>query len=133
MQRGGARPGAGRKRKAVRVEKARHAAPDSPIQQAESKIRDNLPWLVDKLFELAEGVYEEKPMGDGIVIVYKNRPDRKSCEYLINRALGMPTQPVSIVDTVRALAAQEGYSDEETAAAVAEAERLMKVPALARG
>lgn len=125
---GGKRPGAGRKSKTVK-----RLINETPIQAAESKIRDRLPWLVDKLFELAEGVYEERRVGEETVIVYKNRPDRQSAEYLINRVLGMPTQPVSLVDKVRALAAQEGFTEEETAAAVAEAELIAKAPGRARG
>lgn len=124
---GGRRPGAGRKPKAFH-----RVINQTPIQQAEGMIRDRLPWLVGKLFELAEGVHEEKRIGKDVVVVYKQPPDRQAAEYLIDRVLGKPTQPISLVDAVRTLAAQEGLTDEETAAAVAEAERIMKAPARAR-
>lgn len=123
--RGGKRAGSGRPPKRVINE--------TPIRVAERKIRDRLPWLVDKLFELAEGVHVEKRLGDGTAIVYQERPDRQSIEYLIDRMLGKPTQPISLVDKVREMAAAEGFTDEETEAAVAEATRLTKAPSRARG
>lgn len=122
--RGGKRPGSGRPPKRVINE--------SPIRAAERKIADRLPWLVDKLMELAEGIHEEKAIGDGAVMVYKRPPDRQAAEYLIDRIMGKPTQPISLVDAVRAMAAQEGLTDEETAEAVAEAERIMGASSGAR-
>lgn len=112
---GGKRPGSGRPPKCVINE--------SPIRVAEKKIADRLPWLVDKLIELVEGVHEEKMIGDGTVLVYKRSPDRQAAEYLIDRIMGKPIQPVDIVSSVRSLAAQYGFTDEETAEVVAEAER----------
>lgn len=86
---GGRRPGAGRKPKLLhRVIRL------TPIQQAEGKIVDKLPWLVDKLMELAEGIHEEKTIGDGVVLVYKQPPDRQACAYLIDRILGKPALPI---------------------------------------
>jgi len=84
--RGGRRPGAGRP--------AKHIIYESPIRVAEAKIRDRLPGIVDKLLELSEGIYEEKPMGDEMVIVYRRRPDRQACEYLLDRLMGKPKQGV---------------------------------------
>lgn len=86
---GGRRVGAGRKPKALK-----RVIFATPIQAAEGKIIDRLPWLLDKLFELSEGVYEEKTVGDGVVLVYKQPPDRQSCTYLIDRVLGKAMQPV---------------------------------------
>lgn len=123
--RGGKRPGSGRPPKRV--------VNESPIRAAEKKIADRLPWLVDKLLELAEGIHEEKTIGDGAVLVYKRPPDRQAAEYLMDRIMGKPTQPISLVDKVREMAAAEGFTDEETALAVAEAERLMKATGSARG
>lgn len=84
------------------------------------------------MLELAEGVYEEKTIGDAVTIVYKERPDRQAIAYLMDRVMGKPVQPVSLVDEVRRLAVQEGLTDEEAAEAVAEAERIMKAQAGAR-
>lgn len=121
-QRGGKRPGAGRKPQGLK-----RVIHQTPVQIAEAKIAERLPWLVDKLLELAEGVRIEKTLRDGTTaIVYQERPDRQAAEYLIDRIMGKPTQPVSLVDVVRARAAQEGLTDEETVEAVAEAERIMK-------
>lgn len=127
-QRGGKRPGSGRKPQGLKK-----VLYQTPVQLAEAKIAAKLPWLVDKLFELVEGVEIERVDRQGQRRIYSQPPDRQAAEYLINRVLGMPTQPVSLVDKVRALAAQEGFSDEETAAAVAEAELIAKAPGRARG
>ena len=78
--RGGKRPGAGRPPK--------HVVHQSHIRVAEAKIRDRLPWLVDKLIELADGIHEERMMGENAVIVYKRPPDRQAVEYLMDRVLG---------------------------------------------
>lgn len=128
-QRGGKRPGAGRKPQGVK-----RALHQTPVQLAEAKIAAKLPWLVDKLLELADGVYREKTLPDGVTgIVYQERPDRQAAEYLIDRIMGKPTQPISLVDKVRELAAQAGLTDDEAAEAVAEAEKIMKAPGSARG
>jgi hypothetical protein len=114
VAKGGARPGAGRKR--TRVLYA------SPIREAESKIRDRLPWLADKMLELAEGVYAESEMGESGRIVYKQIPDRQAIAYLMDRIMGKPTQPVDIIQSVRDLARQAGMAED---VAVAEAERYL--------
>ena len=82
---GGARTGAGRKRKAEKFA--------TQIQRAEGKIADRLPMLVDKMFELAEGVLVEdiNPIL-GTTSVYQKPPDRSAIEYLVNRIMGKPTE-----------------------------------------
>lgn len=119
MAHGGARPGAGRKRT--------RAIAESPIRAAESKIRDRLPWLVDKLFELAEGIeIRDTDRRTGRPRTYSLPPDRESIKYLIDRVMGKPTQPIDVIQSVRTLAQQHGWSEEETAEAVVEAERYVK-------
>ncbi len=81
--RGGRRPGAGRKPKAVKHETA--------IQSAERRICDRLPELIDKLFELSMGVLVEGQMPQGMV-VYQQPPSFKALEYLVNRVMGRPTE-----------------------------------------
>lgn len=81
---GGARPGAGRKPKAIKF--------ISQIQQAEEKIADRLPWVVDKLLELAEGVAVEKITPTGVPIVYQQPPDLGALKYLADRIMGKPTE-----------------------------------------
>jgi hypothetical protein len=108
--RGGARPGAGRPPKRV--------INLSPIRAAEKKIADRLPWLVDKLMELAEGIHEEKMIGDGAVMVYKRAPDRQAAEYLIDRIMGKPTQPLAIEDQVDEIAEQFGVEPERVTSIV---------------
>lgn len=102
---GGARPGAGRPPK--------HVINESPIRAAEKKISDRLPWLVDKLMELAEGIHEEKMIGENVAIVYKRPPDRQAAEYLIDRIMGKPTQPVDVYDTARRLAEERGLDPDK--------------------
>lgn len=80
---GGVRPGAGRKPKGVIYQSA--------IREAEGQIRDRLPFLIGQLMQLAEGVLvEEVNAATGVPIVYRTPPDRKSCEYLVNRVMGTP-------------------------------------------
>lgn len=82
---GGARPGAGRKRKAVKFE--------TQIQRAEKKIADKLPTLIDKAFELAEGVLsEEFNIATMKVSVYQKPPDLGAIKYLVDRIMGKPTE-----------------------------------------
>lgn len=82
---GGRRPGAGRKPKAEKYAR--------PINDAEQKIADHLPLIVDALLRLAQGVYVEdyNPITDRKV-VYQKPPDRAAAEYLMDRLMGKPTQ-----------------------------------------
>jgi hypothetical protein len=110
---GGARPGAGRKRK---IDKNARA-----VSRSEKQIRDKLPALIDNLMYLANGGYEQveekwayaveivedkgekgsKPaldVGRTPELILTERkvsyaaPDRAANIYLINRILGSPTQ-----------------------------------------
>lgn len=89
--RGGARPGAGRKPSAVR--RVVHA---TAIQLAETKIRDRLPWLVDQMIILAEGVEIQKTDARGRTRIWSVPPDRAAIEYLMDRVMGKPKQPVEV-------------------------------------
>jgi hypothetical protein len=102
--RGGYRVGAGRPPKRVINE--------TPIRDAERKILDRLPWIVDKLFELVEGIHEERTIGDGAVVVYKRAPDRQSAEYLIDRVMGKATQPIDVSYQVEEIASEYGVEPE---------------------
>jgi hypothetical protein len=82
---GGARPGAGRKRKSEKY--------SQPIAAAEDRIADRLPALVDHMMELAAGVTVREMTADGPK-VYTRPPDRQANEYLINRILGKPVEAV---------------------------------------
>jgi hypothetical protein len=115
---GGRRPGAGRKPKAFK-----RVVNETPIQAAEGKIRDRLPWLVDKMLELAEGVYEERSVTEGVRVVYKQPPDRQAIAYLIDRVMGKASQPVEIIGAIRDWARSSGVDED---AAVAEAEQYLK-------
>jgi len=81
---GGARPGAGRKRKAQKFE--------GQIQKAENMIADRLPWLIDKAMELADGVAVEKYNSLGVPMVYQLPPDMGAIKYLVDRIMGKPTE-----------------------------------------
>jgi hypothetical protein len=80
---GGARPGAGRKRK--------HDVHGTAIVRAEKQIRDRLPELIDKMMELSAGVLSEKYTITGTV-VYQMPPDYKALAYLIDRIMGKATE-----------------------------------------
>jgi hypothetical protein len=63
-----------------------------PIAEAEARIADRLPSLIDNLFTLADGVKVEEPMPNGGVQVYTRAPDRQANEYLVNRIMGKPIE-----------------------------------------
>lgn len=108
MAHGGKRPGAGRPFVGKVYE--------SPIRQAERKIVDRLPWLVDQLMELAAGVMVETTTLAGETTIYKKPPDRAACEYLVDRILGKPAQPFAIRDRAAAIAAELDITVEEVLA-----------------
>lgn len=87
MPRGGARPGAGRKR-----------GPDkfpTAFKQAEKRIAERLPKLIDSLFDLAEGVRVMETSITGAPVVYVKPPDFKAASYLVDRVMGKPVQSVN--------------------------------------
>lgn len=61
------------------------------IAKAEKRIADKLPTLIDRAFELAEGVTIQEVDKEGGVNIYTRPPDRQAIEYLINRIMGKPT------------------------------------------
>lgn len=61
------------------------------VAKAEKQIRDRLPWIIDKLFELGEGVYVQEPGLTGPV-VYQKPPDRDALKYLTDRIMGKPVE-----------------------------------------
>jgi hypothetical protein len=83
-QNGGARPGAGRKPKEEKFKQ--------PIAKAEKRIADRLPWLVDQMMELAEGVVVQEFDKDGEPRIYQRPPDYKAIAYLLDRIMGKPTE-----------------------------------------
>ncbi|MDR3634332.1 MAG: hypothetical protein P4L84_11055 [Isosphaeraceae bacterium] len=106
--RGGKRAGAGRKPK-----REKHK---NPVQAAEDRIRDKLPHLIDKLFELSDGIEVVKQTQHGEKS-YREPPSFKALEYLCNRVLGKPTErlehsgkdggPIEVTATVKNKAARE--------------------------
>lgn len=110
-KRGGARPGAGRKKRSVK-----HAG---PVATAEQRIADQLPQLIDNMMTLAHGGYQRveeewtpNPLdgdadGDDLpataqpLVLTKRKvsvaePDRTANQYLIDRILGRPRQSVEV-------------------------------------
>ena len=113
--RGGARPGAGRKPKAEKFAR--------PIAAAEKRIADKLPFLIDKQFELAEGVplidnskalkylietiQTACPDAERVERVvaelkqfFSTAPDRQAIQYLVDRIMGKPTEKQEIDQTI---------------------------------
>ena len=62
-----------------------------PIAAAEKQIADRLPFLIDNMFKLADGVTLQEMTPDWPRI-YTKAPDGKANEYLINRIMGKPTE-----------------------------------------
>lgn len=62
------------------------------IAAAEKKIADRLPSLLENMFALADGYWQEETDKDGKRIVYKTPPDFKANQYLLDRILGKPTE-----------------------------------------
>lgn len=90
MPRGGARPGAGRKPKAIKYA--------GPVDAAERKIVDSLPHLVEAQLKLALGqviVQDENPV-TGELNVYAVAPDRRAGQYLLDRIMGKPTERIDL-------------------------------------
>lgn len=81
---GGARPGAGRKRKSEKFA--------GEIAKAERRIADRLLLCIDNMQALADGIFVEEMTIEGARIVYQRPPDRQANEYLINRIMGKPTE-----------------------------------------
>jgi hypothetical protein len=85
---GGRRPGAGRKRTRVELVPV--------IEEADLQIAGRLPHLIEKLFELAEGVNVQGCSLDGEEKVYTRPPCYKSLSYLVDRVMGRPTQATEV-------------------------------------
>lgn len=61
------------------------------IAKAEKRIVDKLPLLIDKMFELADGVTVQV-VDDGGATIYARPPDRGALVYLVDRIMGKPTE-----------------------------------------
>ena len=64
----------------------------SQIRHAENLVADHLPQSVCNIIALADGVWVEEFDEDGKRHVYKEKPDLKANEYLIDRIMGKPTE-----------------------------------------
>lgn len=64
----------------------------TPISNAEKQIADQLPHLINKLFELAEGITVQETDKDGKEIIYTRAPDLGALKYLVDRVMGKPTE-----------------------------------------
>lgn len=105
--RGGARPGAGRKPKLIKYA--------GPVAEAEQKIVDHLPSILDAMIKRATGVIivsEETPTG---VDTYAIPPDRQAGEYLLNRIMGKPVERVEHEEGISESDAPRELSPEERA------------------
>lgn len=115
MPSGGARPGAGRPRKADAYAR--------PIARSEKRIADKLPWLIDQMFSLAEGVTVQEADGHDGFRIYSRPPDRQAISYLVDRVMGRPTER-------QELTGKDGDPLEMEHAVLTDAERLRRVTAL---
>jgi hypothetical protein len=62
------------------------------VAAAEDLIADRLPALLDRLFELAEGVEVQSEHPNGSIRVYSRPPDREAIRYLLDRIMGKPIE-----------------------------------------
>ena len=68
-------------------------------QKVEDTILKRTPWLLDKMFELADGMYiVDKHVPGRELRYYKTSPDRQAITYLLDRAIGKPRQAESEID-----------------------------------
>ena len=97
MAKGGKREGAGRKRGGKNPNTIAQDKADAYYRQA---VRKEFSSLLKSQLELSKGVYVTKSVtiGDTVVDVkvYKEKPDRGTIEYLINRVLGKPSEQVKL-------------------------------------
>ena len=95
-QHGGAREGSGRKPKLLKYA--------SEIAEAERTICESLPFLIQRLIALGEGVCVQKTTPDGQE-VFEQPPDRQALQYLTERIMGklMPTPDTRLVDDLELL------------------------------
>lgn len=105
---GGARPGAGRKPKDEKFK--------LPIAKAEKRIADRLPFLIDQMMELAEGVVVQDVDREGGLRIYQRPPDYKAIAYLVDRIMGKPTerQEVDGESNIRIRVIRDRSSDNPT-------------------
>jgi hypothetical protein len=94
-QNGGARPGAGRKRKSDKFK--------GQIAKAETQIADRLLDYIDNMEQLARGIWMDEEDKDGTRRLYLRAPDRQANEYLINRIMGKPTERKEITSLEKPL------------------------------
>ena len=64
----------------------------------EQKIMGHIPELIDVKVEAAKGLYEYRKGPDGLVRVYKTKPDGKAGEYLVDRVMGKPKERLETED-----------------------------------
>jgi hypothetical protein len=87
-KRGGARPGAGRKRKRDLLA--------GPIEQLREAIEEIAPDVGPALRDLVTGVYREEVTADGTVRVYRQPPNLGAIQEVLNRTLGKPSQAIEL-------------------------------------
>ncbi len=115
-KRGGPRPGSGRPPKREVYAKN--------IAEAEGIILERLPKLLNKYFELAEGVKVQGKSGRmGEAPVYDRPPDGKVIADLLNRVMGKPVERVETENT--------GEADETTIIILPDNGRNYNAPAYA--
>lgn len=86
---GGTRPGAGR------IKGIKNKNTYISIEIKERLIQETLPKLkkvLNKVFELANGVYAEKQIKFNRMVVYKTLPDIKAIQFLFEFCFGKPRQ-----------------------------------------
>ena len=88
--RGGARPGAGRKKGAasIKAEEAR--------KYLNERVAAEIEDIVAGQIELAKGIYSEVETDEGYRRIYRKLPDSKAAEYLLNQVIGRAKESIDM-------------------------------------
>jgi hypothetical protein len=97
MAKGGFREGAGRP-------KAPHTiASETARKLVIERVTANLEPLLNAQIEAAKGIYVEKELDSGTVLVYREKPDINAGKYLIDQTIGKAKESLAVDLTTRTL------------------------------
>jgi len=88
---GGARPGAGRPKGSL-GKKARMKLEGRELIR--KMVSERLSPMLESQLDLAEGLYYEKEDSNGLIKVYKNKPDKGAAQMLIDHAYGRAKESI---------------------------------------
>lgn len=63
--------------------------------------------LITSQLEAAKGLYYEKMTEDGNIIIYREKPDINASKYLLDQAIGRPTEHIEVSGGIALLVLDE--------------------------